>query len=88
MEYKIPQYLHKQHQVLFFESDELAFIMLLFLLALMFGYVFWILLFVLPALYMKIKKKYPRGALKHLFYTIGVISFKGAPSYFEKNYHE
>jgi len=88
MEYKIPQYLHKQHQVLFFESDELALIMFLFLLALMFGYIFWLLLFVVPIGYFKVKKKFPRGALKHMFYMLGLINFKGTPNYFEKKFYE
>jgi type IV conjugative transfer system protein TraL len=86
--FKVPQHLHKQHQILFFESDELALIVILFMFALIFGYIFWLLLFVLPIGYFKVKKKFSRGILRHMFYVMGLISFKGAPNYFEKKFNE
>lgn len=88
MKYRIPQYLHRPYQILFFDAEDVALIMLLFVLAMLFGYVFWFLLFVVPYVYMKVKKKYPRGFLKHIIYRLGIISFKGAPSVFERNFRE
>lgn len=88
MRYRIPQYLHRPHQILFFDAEDMALIMLLFVLAMMFGYIFWLLLFVVPYIYMKTKKKYPRGTLKHVIYRLGLIHFKGSPSIFEKKFME
>ncbi|WP_028845492.1 type IV conjugative transfer system protein TraL [Thermodesulfovibrio thiophilus] len=88
MKYRIPQYLHKPIQVLFFDADELAMVVLLLFLAMMFGYVFWILLFVVPYVYMKIKKNYPRGALRHMLYRIGLISIKNTPESFQRMFKE
>jgi hypothetical protein len=70
------------------ESDEFAMVMLFFVFALIFGYIFWILMFVVPWLYFKSKKKYPRGFLKHFLYKMGLINFQGAPNFFEKKFNE
>lgn len=88
MKFRVPQYLHKPHQVLFMDADEFAMVIVLFFFALVFGYIFWILLFVIPFFYFKGKKKYPRGFLKHYLYKWGLISFKGAPLFFEKKFNE
>ncbi len=88
MKYRIPQYLHKPHQVLFMDADEFVMIVIFFAFALVFGYFFWLLLFVVPYLYFRSKRKYPRGFLKHYLYKLGIIHFKGAPSYFEKQFNE
>lgn len=88
MRFRIPQYLHKPHQILFMDADEFALVITLFFFALIFGYIFWVLLLVLPYFYFKGKKKYPRGFLKHFLYRLGIIQFKGAPSYFEKRFNE
>ncbi|WP_028842920.1 type IV conjugative transfer system protein TraL [Thermodesulfovibrio yellowstonii] len=88
MQYRIPQHLHKPHQILFFEADELVMVLVLFTLALMFGYVFWLLLFLIPYIYSKVKKKYPRGALRHVLYRIGLVAFRCAPTAFEKQFRE
>ncbi len=85
---RIPQYLHKPPQVLFMEADEAGMIGLLFILAMILGYVFWILLFVLPYLYNRQKKFYPRGALRHWLYKLGVLKFEGVPIFFENRFKE
>ncbi len=88
MKYKIPQYLHRQVQVLWFDLDELVTLNILFMLALIFGYFFWILLFVGPIVLSKLKKNKPRGYLKHMLYKLGIFSLKNAPHYFEDNFKE
>lgn len=88
MEKRFPQYLSSPYQVLWFEADDLAIVFICFLLAMIFGYIFWIALFLVPYLYMKAKKKYPRGFLKHVLCFAGVVSFKGYPGFFEKNFNE
>ncbi len=88
MQYRFPQYLHKPPRVLFMDSDEAALVAMLFILAMIFGYIFWILLFVIPYLYAKQKKKYARGALRHMLYKIGILNFERAPSFFENRFRE
>lgn len=88
MNMKFPKYLSSPYQVLWFESDDIALIAMFLTLALIFGNVFWILLFAGPVVYMKFKKHYPRGFLKHLLYFIGFVKFHGYPQFFEKEFLE
>jgi type IV conjugative transfer system protein TraL len=85
---RFPQYLSSPFQVLWFETDELVIVVVFLIVALIFGYLFWLLLFVGPYLYTRLKKKYPRGFLRHVLYFIGLIRIKGYPSYFEKEFFE
>lgn len=85
---EIPQYLHQPIKVLWFDIDELVLINILFMLAMIFGYFFWLLLVVLPVMVSKMKKNKPRGFLKHYLYKMGVINFKNIPPYFEKKFVE
>jgi len=83
-----PQYLSNPIQVLWFESDELAVIVFCFILAMLYGDLFWLLLFVGPYTYSRTKKAKPRGYLFHLLYMIGLIKMRGYPDYFEQSFHE
>jgi type IV conjugative transfer system protein TraL len=85
---RFPQYLSSPFQVLWFETDELVIVVVFLIFALIFGYLFWLFLFVGPYLYTRLKKKYPRGFLRHVLYFIGLIRIKGYPSYFEKEFFE
>jgi len=85
---KVFQYLHKPYQVLFFEEDELVLFVILFLLAFIFGGIFWIM--IIPCIfgYTTIKKRLPRGHLRHIFYAVGLVGLKGYPSFFENKFIE
>jgi len=85
---KVFQYLHKPYQVLFFEEDELVLFVVLFLLAFVFGGIFWVL--IIPCIfgYVSIKKRLPRGHLKHVLYVIGLVTLKGYPNFFEDRFIE
>jgi len=85
---RFPQYLHRPYQVLWFESDDMGIISLCFILAIIFGGLFWVSLIVIPFLYMKFKKAYPRGYLRHLMYFMGIIRFKKYPDFFVKEFVE
>lgn len=87
-EERFPQYLHRPYQVLWFETDDMGILTLCFILAIIFGGLFWIALFVVPALYMKTKKKYPRGYLRHLLYFAGILRFKRYPDFIIKEFVE
>lgn len=91
MEYqkvKVPQYLHKPYQVLFFEVDELLALVLVFVLALFFGGIFWVLIIPFVYLLSYLKKRFPRGYIRHLFYALGLIKLKNLPTYFENEFFE
>ncbi|MFZ2800631.1 MAG: type IV conjugative transfer system protein TraL [Syntrophorhabdus sp.] len=86
---RIPQYLDVPFQVLYWESDEFAFILLFFTLALAFGgWVLWALLPIGPYTYIHFKRKYNRGFLKHLIYIVGFKEFHGYPSAFCTDFYE
>lgn len=88
MNKRFPQYLTSPFQVLWFETDQLAAILLFLVLGLVFGGFWWIAVFVGPWFYGKMKAKYPRGFLRHLLYFAGITTMKGYPIYFEKEFTE
>lgn len=83
-----PQYLSAPIQVLWFEGDDLAFIMCFLMLAILFDGIFWLLLFIGPITYSKVKKNQPRGFFRHFLYCAGLLKLKRYPSYFEKEFIE
>lgn len=85
---RFPQYLSAPYQVLWFEADELLLILMFFIFAMVFSAFFWPFVFIVPWLYGKAKKKYPRGFLKHCLYFLGLLSMKGYPSFFQKEFFE
>jgi type IV conjugative transfer system protein TraL len=90
MAYKkwVPQYLHQPIRILWFDLDEVVLINFLFMLAIIFGNVFWLLLVIIPYIVSRMKKNKPRGFLKHYLYKIGAIDFTNVPPYFEKKFVE
>jgi len=85
---RFPQYLSSPLQVLWFEPDELCIMLISFILAMIYGWFFWILLVVAPWLYSKMKRKYPRGFFKHVLYFLGLLNIKGYPIFFEEIFVE
>jgi len=83
---KCPKYLNRPVQVLWWEADEFAIVVIFFTLALMFGYVFWLFLFLGPYIYSKLKKKNPRGFFKHLLWFLGLIKIDHYPTFFERGF--
>lgn len=85
---KFPQYLNAPLQLAWWEIDVVAVAVFSVYVGLFLRGPFYITMFLLPYLYSKFKKNYPRGFLRHLFYFIGLTEFKGYPSYFEKRFIE
>ena len=83
-----PQYLNSPLQVLWFESDELGIMFAFLIFALMFGGVLYILMFAVPYVYGRFKKKYARGFLRHTLLSIGIFELQGYPSPFDKSFTE
>jgi type IV conjugative transfer system protein TraL len=85
---RFPQYLNAPLQLAWWEADVVA-------VALFSGYAgfflkgpFYLIIILQPWLYVRFKKQYPRGFMRHLFYFIGLTDFKGYPSFFEKRFVE
>lgn len=85
---RFPQYLHRPYQVLWFESDDMGILALCFIMAIIFGGFFWIAFVVVPTFYMRTKKKYPRGYLRHLLYFVGILRVKRYPDFMIKEFVE
>ena len=85
---RMPQYLSSPYQLLWFEPDDLSFMAIGYLLAMIFGGFFWFVMIALPVGYSLLKRRYPRGFLRHLFYIVGWAELKGYPIYFEETFIE
>lgn len=86
---QFPQYLSKPYQVLWFEPDDLCLMFTgLIIFGIRIGGWFWILVPIIPVGYSRLKRNYPRGFIKHMGYFLGIIPFKGYPSYFQQKFME
>jgi hypothetical protein len=88
MNHKFPQYLGAPLQVLWLESDDMFFFFMFLTLAMIFGGFFWLLIFLVPAVYGRIKKRYSRGFLVHMLFFAGFAKLKGYPLFFERDFYE
>ena len=86
---RFPQYLNSPFTILWWEADEINVMMLCLGLAYVFGgWPLWISVLVLPWMYRRQKKAYPRGFLKHVLYFVGLSHLKNYPGYFESSFYE
>jgi type IV conjugative transfer system protein TraL len=83
-----PQYLSRPMQFLWWESDELAVLLLFVGLAMMFEGVFWLLPFVGSYTFVRLKREHPKDFLRHVFYFIGLTRLRGYPEYWEREFSE
>ncbi|MCK4487667.1 MAG: hypothetical protein KAU38_13025 [Desulfobacterales bacterium] len=83
-----PQYLASPLQILWFETDEVATLLIFFIISSLFGGWSWLLLFVGPYLYLRLKKNYPKSFIKHSLYFLGLKTPRNYPSTFEKFFCE
>jgi type IV conjugative transfer system protein TraL len=89
MSSRVPQYLSSPMQIMWFESDEFAIMVILFTLAMVFGgWTMWGLFFFGTWGYIKAKNKYPQGFLKHMIYFAGLKEMAYYPGPFEKEFNE
>jgi len=88
MRVRTNKYLHKPFRLLWFEADEifLFFIGAIFsiYITIWIGFFFFLLVFLIH----RNKNKQPRGFIRHFFYYLGLLRFKGFPSFFENNFQE
>ena len=86
--HRLPQYLHRPLQILFFELDDVVAAMIGYLMGFMLGGWFWFAVLVLPTVYRFAKKGHPRGFLKHMVWAIGWAPMPGYPAFFDHEFHE
>ena len=85
-EVRFPQYLNKPFQVLIFEPDDMAFMVVEYVLAQKFGGIFWSVMLLLPWGYSRLKNNYPRGLLRHTLYFVGIAPLKRYPHFFQNKF--
>jgi hypothetical protein len=85
-EVRFPQYLNKPFQVLFFEPDDMAFMVVGYVIAQKFGGFFWLAMVLLPWGYGRLKHNYPRGLLRHSLYFAGIAPLKRYPHFFQNRF--
>ena len=86
--YKIPQYLHRPNQILWFETDEALLILLSIVLWFAAGKIFGVMGIVGLYLYIKAKKKYPRGFFTHFPMILGAEDMPVFGTIFIRKYFE
>jgi len=85
---KVPQYLHLPVQVLWFDMEEIMVMTLMYIIALIFGGFTWLALVVVPFAYMQVKRRKPRGFLRHFLYQLGIFSLEGYPQPYSDRFYE
>jgi len=88
LEYRVPEYLHRPIQVLWFEQDELLSIVMGYVVGFMAGGWWYLSVIGVPYAYIKIRRMRERGFLIHLQYALGLLTFKGYPGAFQHYYSE
>lgn len=79
MDERLPQYLHKPVQVLWFDAEEFVVVLATVFVALMIGGTLGWLLFGSLFLFIPWKRSKPRGYIPHLIYRYGIMHFRNYP---------
>lgn len=85
---EFPQYLHRPYRLLWFEMDEILIMVFGYMLSMMFTIKLLLVLPLMVYLFRIEKRKRPRGFFRHLWYRVGIMEFKGYPSYFQRDFRE
>lgn len=88
MNKRIPIYLHLPQQILWFDVQELALIILFYIMAITFGGLAYFLIIIGPALTIPIKRKKPRGWISHQFLSFGYLQLSLYPVPTETKFQE
>ena len=89
MSVRVPQYLHLPVQVLFWDSHELALLIMAFTFSLILeSLIFWAIFFGIAFVVIRIKRNRPRGWLLHIPYRLGLMRVKGYPLPTAKRFSE
>lgn len=86
---KVPQRLNAPYQILWFEEDDISIGSIAIALMVIDGSLLSFLASVAICFtYWHFKKRYPRSFLKHMLYYAGLMTLKGYPTTFQKEFHE
>lgn len=88
MKTRVPQYLHKPPQILWFDAQEILIIAAVYIGAVTFKGYSWVLLVFLAWNAIRIKRKKPRGFILHLFYRAGLFKLKHYPLPTARRFYE
>ena len=79
MDERLPQYLHRPVQILWFAADEFVLVLSsVFVAAIVGGLIGWLLIGAL-LLFIPWKRAKPRGFLSHLAWRWGLVTFRNYP---------
>lgn len=85
----VPQKLGAPYQILWFEEDDISIGSIAIALYVIDGSLLSLLAgAAICWVYWYFKKKYPKSFLKHMLYFSGIMTLKGYPSAFQKDFHE
>jgi hypothetical protein len=79
MQARMPRYIHKPLQVLWFDINEIMIIVMFYLAAMSFGGLMWLILIGGPVLFIPYKRKQSRGYFQHVLYQVGFVELAGYP---------
>ncbi len=79
MQVRIPQYLHKPPQILWFDAHEILILASVYVGVVVFKGYSWIPLILVGWSAIRFKRRRPRGYILHLFYRSGLFHLKHYP---------
>lgn len=88
MKVRVPQYLHKPPQILWFDAHEILIIAAAYIGSVAFKGYAWVLLFTLAWFAIRYKRRKPRGYILHLFYSAGFFKLNGYPLPTARRFYE
>ena len=88
MKGRYSKYLHMPMQIVWFDFHEVMCMVVFYLLAMLFGGGFWVLLFIGPAVLIRIKRAHGRGFFGHWIYYLGYARLDGYPHPTQNRFYE
>lgn len=88
MKERMPRYLHKPIQILWFDANEVLILVVFYMIAMTFGGLAWLTLIAGPAIIIPYKRKQPRGYFSHALYCAGFAKLNGYPIPLSKTFRE
>lgn len=85
---RLPQYLHRPVQILWFDAQEFIVVMTTIFVAVIVGGVIGIVLFGILLLFLPWKRTKPRGFIPHLAWRWGLLKFRHYPGPTQTRFYE
>jgi len=86
--FRVPRTLHEPIQILWFYQDELMVIVVCYLFGMVIGGLTWLMLIIGPMLYIRMKRRNPRGFLTHFLIDNGILKLVLYPNNYINEYNE